>query len=186
MFAALTLVRLREAAAAATPSLLKTASWQSSDDVAATDLPLARSTEKTLASMHAVLIKTAETRDIELKGAVEEDEKKMHLMQTKASEVRIVRFVDDLRKPYLEGVGVKFKAETVEMQEDAGTEDTKDDSDVVEMTEKTGSAKLSEDKETKGTKDEIAGDDAGKVADEDAKADSGKSEGNDDGAISKS
>jgi pyridoxine kinase len=130
MFAALMVVRLREAVLE-TPELVKTVSWQSADEVESTSLPLAKATEKTLASMHAVLMKTAKARDEEIsvrKGSLvgslegEEADKKMHLLQTRASEVRVVRCVEDLKKPMLEGLSVKFKAEavniTVEDKED--------------------------------------------------------------------
>lgn len=112
MFAALMLVRLREAASAA--DLLNDRAWQSPDDVAATDLPLAKATEKVLASMHAVLTKTARAREEELRGLDEVDEKKLHLKRTRASEVRVVKYADDLRNPKLEGISVKFKAEPVD------------------------------------------------------------------------
>lgn len=102
MFAALMTVRLREAVAAATEGLFSTKSWMSADDVSATELPLAKATEKTLASMHAVLAKTAASRAAELaeepKG-IAEDEKAKHLRITRAAEVRVVRYVDDLRNP---------------------------------------------------------------------------------------
>jgi pyridoxine kinase len=61
MFAALAVVRLREACAAA--ALLGTRAWMSGDEVAAVELPLAKATEKVLASMQAVLEKTMTARD---------------------------------------------------------------------------------------------------------------------------
>lgn len=112
MFAALMLVRLREAAN--TAAVLNNTAWQSPDDVTATDLPLAKATEKALASMHAVLTKTARVREEELSGMNEEDEKKAHVRRTKASEVRVVRYAEELRHPTLEGLSVKFKAEPVD------------------------------------------------------------------------
>ncbi|KAI9669748.1 MAG: hypothetical protein M1831_007444 [Alyxoria varia] len=142
MFAALTLVRLREASkafhvpldttvstdanpntspnqprsASSSRSLLNVQSWQPPDDVEAKDLPLARATERTLASMHAVLSRTAKARDIELAsnaGSIaenpqaeasspsmqEEDDNKAHVRRTTASEVRIVQGVNDIKSP---------------------------------------------------------------------------------------
>jgi len=124
MFAALMVVRLREAVLE-DPEVLKTASWRSSDGVTATQLPLAKATEKTLASMHAILIKTARARDEEIQARQssvignlegEDKEKKLHLLQTRASEVRVVRYVEDLRRPTLEGLSVNFKAEAVNIE----------------------------------------------------------------------
>lgn len=125
MFAALVLVRLREAAQAA--SLLNERAWQSPDDVEATELPLAKATEKVLASMHAVLTKTAKSREEELHGLNEEDEKKLHLRRTRASEVRVVKFTEDLRNPKLEGISVKFKAELVEHNPAEDAQDEKEE-----------------------------------------------------------
>jgi len=126
MFAGLMVVRLREAVLEV-PELSKVASWQSADDVVATDLPLAKATVKTLESMHAMLMKTAKAREEEIAAMKqsevgsaegEDAEKKYHLLQTRASEVRVVRCVEDLKTPKLEGVRVKFKAEAVEMSEE--------------------------------------------------------------------
>lgn len=118
MFAALMLVRLREAVNN-TSGLMVKASWVSCDEVKATELPLAKACEKVLASMHAVLTKTKERRDEELEvykkkmgtlgtGAGEEDEKKTRLVKSKAAEVRLVRNLGALRSPIVE-----FKAEDV-------------------------------------------------------------------------
>ena len=113
MFAALTVVRLREAVNAA--KLGNTRSWISPDDVGASDLPLAKATEKVLASMHAVLKKTKTARDEALEsmsgplGTLEREkdsEKRLHLRTTKAAEVRVVRNVADLKEPK-----VGFRAE---------------------------------------------------------------------------
>lgn len=121
MFAALTVARLREAVYAAGPALRETRSWVSPDDVKATDLPLAKATEKVLASMHTVLEKTMEARDAMLRAATEADAdaaeqqpalsdeeraKRDHLRRTKAAEVRLVRNVRYLRDPVVE-----FKAQ---------------------------------------------------------------------------
>ncbi len=54
MFAALMLVRFREAVSN-TDGLMETAAWVSGDEVEALDLPLARATEKVLASRKEVL-----------------------------------------------------------------------------------------------------------------------------------
>lgn len=134
MFAALTVVRLREAAAEA--GLLKNKSWMSGDEVEAEELPLARAVEKVLASMGAILSKTKERVDkemeemesrefgvvdrdtrggidqqgVEEKSMGEEDEKRRHLVKTKASEIRLVRNVKDLREPV-----IKWKAERLDV-----------------------------------------------------------------------
>jgi len=114
MLAALTVARLREAVFAA--GLQKTAHWLSPDDVEPAELPLAKATEKVLASMQAVLAKTAAAMEVELKASEDADEKALgtrsteengaadeakrkHLMKTKAAEVRVVRNVEDLRNP---------------------------------------------------------------------------------------
>lgn len=118
MFAALMLVRLREAVNN-TPHLMDKASWVSADEVKATELPLAKACEQVLASMHAVLTKTKERRDTELElhekkmgtigmGVGEVDEKKLRLVRSKAAEVRLVRNLRALRSPVVE-----FKAEDV-------------------------------------------------------------------------
>ncbi|KAF2498854.1 pyridoxal/pyridoxine/pyridoxamine kinase, partial [Lophium mytilinum] len=106
MFAALTVARLREATVAA--NLQNTASWKSPDDVAAAHLPLAQATSKVLASMQAVLAKTAaacavemEAYDerVELEGvgsgeeADQERKRKRGLRLSRAAEVRVVRNV---------------------------------------------------------------------------------------------
>ena len=116
MFAALTVVRLREAAIEC--DLTKTKSWVSPDGINAVDLPLAKAVEKVLGSMHNVLAKTKEERDDELRnmggplGALEKEkdsEKRMGLRRTKAAEVRVVRCLGDLRQP-----SMGFKAESMD------------------------------------------------------------------------
>lgn len=106
MFAALAIVRLREAASAA--NLCRVKSWISPDEIEAAELPLAKAAEKVLGSMHAVLEKTKEARDRELEGLggplgvaeMERDsEKRGWLRRTKAAEVRVVRCLGDLREP---------------------------------------------------------------------------------------
>lgn len=132
MFAALTVARLREAVFAADPTLRHTKSWISPDDIVPTSLPLARATEKVLASMHSVLEKTMEARDLELRAgnitagadgtattatagdtasdgshehsASEDAQKREHLWRTKAAEVRLVRNVKLLRNPVVESM----------------------------------------------------------------------------------
>lgn len=103
MFAALTVVRLREAVTtSATPGLSSVKSWMSPDDVRATDLPLARAAEKVVASMQAVLRKTKAARDEDLSRFSDVDvgtAPQLHLRRTKAAEVRVVQYADDLRSP---------------------------------------------------------------------------------------
>ncbi|EPE29173.1 Ribokinase-like protein [Glarea lozoyensis ATCC 20868] len=115
MFAALLLVRFREAVFN-TPGLSETDAWRSDNDVKATELPLAQAAEKVLASMHAVLTKTKESRDLELElykkkratGTDTPDGKKMKLVTSKATEVRLVRNLGSLKNP-----NVQFRAEDV-------------------------------------------------------------------------
>jgi len=61
MFAALMVVRLREAVSTV-EGLSDKGSWVSNDEVEAPNLPLARATEKVLASMHNVLLKTKQKK----------------------------------------------------------------------------------------------------------------------------
>lgn len=115
MFAALIVVRLREAVYHA-EGLIRKDAWVSGDEVGATELPLAKATEKVLASMHQVLVRTKERRDEEweryqtsvLGSGKGEDEKRDRLMRSKVAEVRLVRNVGYLKRPE-----VKFKAEEV-------------------------------------------------------------------------
>ncbi|TVY81285.1 putative pyridoxal kinase [Lachnellula suecica] len=114
MFAALILVRFREAVHN-TEGLSSKPAWVSDDDVEATELPLAKATEKVLASMNEVLTKTKEKRDEELEkfnnrvvGRGDESEKRLKLATSKATEVRLVRNLPCLRHPE-----VKFRAENV-------------------------------------------------------------------------
>lgn len=113
MFAALMVVRLREACLQA--GVYNRTSWMSPDEVVATELPLARATEKVLSSMQMVLEGTLEARDREVAG-MSADGKGMsssagvdmgsngeglrrHLRETKAAEVRLVRNVKALWQP---------------------------------------------------------------------------------------
>lgn len=107
MFAALMVVRLREAVSRE-PSLSQVASWVSDDEVTPTDLPLAKAVVKALESMQEVLTRTMVARDKELadweakrirEGLDEESEKQKHLRRTKAAEVRLVRNLDCLKHP---------------------------------------------------------------------------------------
>ena len=106
MFAALIVVRLREAVAEA--DLSGTKSWISADSVRATDLPLARAAEKVVGSMNAILVKTKQARDHELErmdgplGIMEEEkesEMRLGLRRTKAAELRVVKCLEDLKFP---------------------------------------------------------------------------------------
>jgi pyridoxine kinase len=115
MFAALMLVRFREAVNNV-PGLMETAAWVSDDSVEAPELPLAKATERVLASMHEVLTRTKESRDAELEKYSKQvggrnamsDEKKLRLVKSKAAEVRLVRNLKALKNP-----DVQFRAETV-------------------------------------------------------------------------
>ncbi|KAL2022767.1 hypothetical protein VTK56DRAFT_4583 [Thermocarpiscus australiensis] len=118
MFAALMVVRMREAVHnGGGNGLMQRESWLSDDSVDALDLPLARAAEKVLASMHEVLTQTAETMEKTMKKARAEmaadataqvdgigpgAEKKLHLLQSKAAELRLVRHLDSLRFPKVE------------------------------------------------------------------------------------
>lgn len=103
MFAALMVVRVRQAVTAAAARLGQTASWLSPDDVDALDLPLAKAAERVLASMHEVLAATCESMKAEVKRVEADiggdDEKRMHLARSKAAELRLVRHLGSLREP---------------------------------------------------------------------------------------
>jgi pyridoxine kinase len=117
MFAALTVPRLIEAVhASSTPDLdlSKCSSWQSPDSVPAADLPLAKAVQKVLASMQAILGKTAVQCEKEMadwdaraekEGLGENEEgrkdleKRRHLALMNASEVKVVRHIDALANP---------------------------------------------------------------------------------------
>ncbi|KAI4730931.1 Ribokinase-like protein [Aureobasidium sp. EXF-10728] len=142
MFAALMVARLREACLAA--NLLTTAHWQSPDEVAAVELPLAKAAEKVLASMHLVLKKTMDSRQEELEkmeGAPEfntgigteadrDNERDKYLRLTKAAEVRVVRNWKDLvYPPDIEA----FKAHAVDVELDPNVSVKPDELGVVNM-----------------------------------------------------
>lgn len=106
MFAALILVRLREAAQAA--SLGAVRSWISPDEVDAVDLPLAKAAEKVMGSMHAVLVKTMRRRDRLLQAFINggdpdthegPHQERMRLREAKAAEVKVVQCLEELRSP---------------------------------------------------------------------------------------
>ncbi|GAB7364422.1 hypothetical protein MBLNU230_g4963t1 [Neophaeotheca triangularis] len=113
MLAALTVARFRQMVMKA--GVLDKASWRSSDEVGATELPLAKATEMVLASMHAVLKDTAARYEEEVEQmsqerrrsgnegigeeAGEDNERQRHMRLTRAAEVRVVRNVRHLRDP---------------------------------------------------------------------------------------
>ncbi|UNI21038.1 Pyridoxal kinase [Purpureocillium takamizusanense] len=125
MFGALITSRMREAVATATDTTATTAdeqhhpgaprrladraSWLSDDDVPALELPLARATEKVLASMHEVLSRTrdgmpavVERTRAAMTEADRADDTKAHYVKTKAAELQLVRNLDCLRTPATE------------------------------------------------------------------------------------
>lgn len=111
MFAALLVSRLRQAAKAA--DVLDKPSWRSDDNVTGPNLPLAKASEKVLASMQSVLKDTEEHYDAAVKelnnekqlnegigaAADEDKETRRHFKLTRASEVRVVRNTQALREP---------------------------------------------------------------------------------------
>ncbi|KAI1376371.1 Ribokinase-like protein [Hypoxylon crocopeplum] len=112
MFAALMVARMREAVSKYDGSngnangvkLGEKRSWLSQDDVSVTDLPLARAAEKVLASMHEVLERTCESMIVEMAAATKEgmDEKTLHLLRSRAAELKLVRHLGSLRDPTIE------------------------------------------------------------------------------------
>lgn len=110
MFAALTIPRLIEAVQA-TSDLSSKPSWRSPDEVPAEELPLAQACQKVLASMQAVLSKTTEACQEQMRAydmraekegrgeADKETIKKRHLALMNASEVKVVRYVKELVHP---------------------------------------------------------------------------------------
>ena len=120
MFAAITVVRLRQTVSQAGLTSIK--SWVSPDHVIATELPLAKAAEKVLGSMHAVLEKTMQARYKELQASDETTEsdlamgreKTIHLRKTKAAEVRVTRCLDDLQNPKVEWKAVALGEEDEE------------------------------------------------------------------------
>ncbi|KAI1802233.1 Ribokinase-like protein [Daldinia bambusicola] len=115
MFAALMVARMREAVTNydkhsngngnGNGSLVEKLSWLSPDDVDALDLPLTRAAEKVLASMHEVLDRTCASLTAELaekqKGK-DLDEKTLHLLRSRAAELKLARNLGSLRNPKVE------------------------------------------------------------------------------------
>lgn len=104
MFAALMVVRMRQAVTeSAETGLGSREAWLSDDSVDALDLPLAKAAEKVLASMHEVLDATCRSMKAEVKKVESEieqsDEKRLHLAKSKAAELRLVRHLGSLREP---------------------------------------------------------------------------------------
>ncbi|OTB07619.1 hypothetical protein M426DRAFT_317923 [Hypoxylon sp. CI-4A] len=119
MFAALMVVRIREAVSSfdkqsesESSSGLKRLggkrSWLSEDAVDAPDLPLAKAAEKVLASMHEVLESTCRSMTAvvatakEQNGGEELDEKTLHLIRSRAAELKLARNLGSLRDPTVE------------------------------------------------------------------------------------
>ncbi|KAK5990878.1 Proliferating cell nuclear antigen [Cladobotryum mycophilum] len=108
MFGALVTMRMREAVNAV-PGLSSRASWLPDDNVHAADLPLARATEKVLASMHEVLTRTRDNMDAVaertwalLPKEDRNDEQKRNSVKAKAAELQLVTNLDCLRSPVTE------------------------------------------------------------------------------------
>ncbi|KAI1214003.1 Ribokinase-like protein [Annulohypoxylon truncatum] len=120
MFAALMVVRIREAVAnydklsngvgdgkGVSRKLGERRSWLSDDAVVALDLPLARAAEKVLASMHEVLERTCVSMNADMKTVRERrgndlDEKTLHLLKSRAAELKLTRNLGCLRSPTIE------------------------------------------------------------------------------------
>jgi len=92
------------------PMLLRdTPSWLSPDSVPVLDLPLAKAAEKVLASMHEVLARTCASMVVEVERAVaarggpdKVDSETVHLLRSKAAELRLSRNLECLRDPKIE------------------------------------------------------------------------------------
>lgn len=115
MFAALTVARIREQAVKA--GVTNTSHWMSEDSVVATDLPLARTAEMVLGSMHKVLASTGQARERKLAqlretGALDqnEDVKKNKVRYMKTAELQLVQSWQDIKEPGK----VQFHAELLE------------------------------------------------------------------------
>lgn len=147
MFAALTVARLREAVFEA--GVQDVASWRSPDDVQVVGLPLAKAVEKVLASMQAILGKTydyyqqnlkaideAESRSGPSHKEAEDGPSRAHLLRTKATEVRVVRNARDLLDP---PDPQSYKAVAVEVDiKELGDERSADELGVVNLGGKGG------------------------------------------------
>lgn len=108
MFAALTVIRMREAVAEV-DGLGAAASWLSGDEVPTLELPLVRAVERVLASMHELLSRTSSGMEAVVARATaalteEEkgDERKMQLVKSKGSELQLVRNLECLKAPVVE------------------------------------------------------------------------------------
>jgi pyridoxine kinase len=113
MFAALMVARFREAVAGTKAT--KTESRIPPDNIEGVELPLAKAMQKAVAGIQEVLEKTKRARDTEMEVVVEileekDSEKRLHLSQMKAAEVKLVRNMQSLRSPAL-----RFKAK-IEIQ----------------------------------------------------------------------
>lgn len=114
MFGALVTARMREAVRAVA-GLIDRPSWLSDDSVTAAHLPLARATEKVLASMHEVLAKTRDGMQMVVertKAGLTEEQRASgtgeQQIKSKASELRLVQNLESLRSP-----SVKFEARPI-------------------------------------------------------------------------
>lgn len=108
MFAALMAARFREAVAGTKTA--KTESWIPPDNIEGVEVPLAKAMQKAVAGIQEVLEKTKRARDTEMEVVAEileekDSEKRLHLSQMKAAEVKLVRNMQSLRSPAL-----RFKA----------------------------------------------------------------------------
>ncbi|RCI15687.1 hypothetical protein L249_3449 [Ophiocordyceps polyrhachis-furcata BCC 54312] len=107
MFGALVTMRMREAVFAV-PGLSLEPSWLSDDDTPALQLPLARATEKVLASLHDVLSRTRDAMPVVIKrtqqsaAAANGAEGRAGYVQSKAAELQLVQNLDCLRHPTAE------------------------------------------------------------------------------------
>ncbi|KAG5917169.1 hypothetical protein E4U42_007360, partial [Claviceps africana] len=105
LFGALVTAQMRQAVESV-PGLMDRPSWLSDDSVPAAELPLARATEKVLASMHEVLAKTRDgmraVADRTRAGLSEEQRERgagEQQIRSKASELKLVQNLESLRSP---------------------------------------------------------------------------------------
>lgn len=100
MFAALMVARLREISSRdGLCKDLNRSAWLCADDVLPLDTPLARAAEVVCASVSIILAKTKQCMDDELTGVHDDGGMEYHLRKTKAAEVRVVKFQEDLKNP---------------------------------------------------------------------------------------
>ncbi len=117
MFAALMVVRLREAVLAV-EGLVDAPAWVSPDEVPPAELPLAKAAVRVLASMHEVLERTKERSDrlmgeyeeMRANGLVDGGPEERRLVESKAAEIDLVRNRRLLFDP--EG-GMAFRADAI-------------------------------------------------------------------------